>query len=564
MARVEWSRRSGDEVESVIAIMLCREYPHARRIRPASGDDGIDVLVPVAGGIEVYQVKKHALNLTGGQKGKIKNSFKRISEYSAASGRNVVAWHLTLPLNPTPGNEVWFQELTSDAPFTCDWRGLDFVDGFASKYQDVIDYYLRDGKDRLVATLRDLAEASGFLTSPDPDATMQPADARAGLAAVHQTLNSIDPHFRYDFSVDSTPPDLTEFPDVVFAETAGQDDCYVTYRVYARYDEALNDRPITVSVRIAESSDEEFKSALEDFYQFGAPLTTPPDVVEFSSDAPGGLLGHARGRLTVGPTQEQSIPNRRYRMRVLNPEGEPLAQCVMDGYPPTVGLAGRGTMSISREINECFEFQCRIESGVSASRANVNFVFKLLGVEGKAAAEVVSTVRLIGSLTSVNGLQFGAEFGPFESSVVEIPGGVEPLVTHGFVEYVASLARLQELTSSTLRVPQLADVTQDELDAVLMAGQLLDGKTVPVNCSPMRAVWNGQPIDGDPHSVFLMMPYSVVANGIVIDVGNVGFYSPAVLTKLDSDEELAEAGVTEWTILPLDGEKVSGTLRLYE
>jgi hypothetical protein len=219
-------------------------------------------------------------------------------------------------------------------------------------------------------------------------------------------------------------------------------------------------------------------------------------------------------------------------------------------------------MSISREINGCFEFHCRID--VSVSPAKMNLTFKLLDIEGKIAVEVESAARIMASLSSVNSLQLGAEFGPFEAAAIKIPDGVEPLVTQGFAEYVKSLARLQDFTSTTLRVPQLANVTQDELDAVLMAGQLLDGKTISVSCPPVQGVWNGQPIDDGPHSVFFLMPYSVVVDGNVIDIGKVGLHSPAVRTELDSDEEVAEAGVTGWTVFPLEGENISGTLRWYQ
>jgi hypothetical protein len=61
----------------------------------------------------------------------------------------VRTWKLVMPLDPTPENDDWFAELTQRAPFACVWCGLDYVDGLAAKYPDVVDYYLRDGKERL-------------------------------------------------------------------------------------------------------------------------------------------------------------------------------------------------------------------------------------------------------------------------------------------------------------------------------------------------------------------------------------------------------------------------------
>jgi len=66
MARVEWTRQSGEDVEAVVAMLLCTEYPNAWRIRPGRGDGGVDVFVPLSDDRalrDVYQVKKFASNL---------------------------------------------------------------------------------------------------------------------------------------------------------------------------------------------------------------------------------------------------------------------------------------------------------------------------------------------------------------------------------------------------------------------------------------------------------------------------------------------------------------------
>ena len=79
MARVEWTRQSGDDVEAVVAMLLCNQYPNAVRVRPSQGDGGIDVFVPGPAGFgaerAVYQVKKYSENLTSSQNRKIKRSY---------------------------------------------------------------------------------------------------------------------------------------------------------------------------------------------------------------------------------------------------------------------------------------------------------------------------------------------------------------------------------------------------------------------------------------------------------------------------------------------------------
>jgi hypothetical protein len=38
MARVEWTRQSGEDVEAVVAMLLCSKYPSAVGVRPSQGD----------------------------------------------------------------------------------------------------------------------------------------------------------------------------------------------------------------------------------------------------------------------------------------------------------------------------------------------------------------------------------------------------------------------------------------------------------------------------------------------------------------------------------------------
>lgn len=59
MSRIPWSRYHGDDIEAVISMFICREHKHAYRIRPSTGDGGIDVCVPISPGhVEIYQVKR--------------------------------------------------------------------------------------------------------------------------------------------------------------------------------------------------------------------------------------------------------------------------------------------------------------------------------------------------------------------------------------------------------------------------------------------------------------------------------------------------------------------------
>lgn len=64
MAKVEWSRLTGDECEGVLGVLLLRRHPHARRIRPSQGDRGVDVYAPGDEGWTVFQIKSFTGALT--------------------------------------------------------------------------------------------------------------------------------------------------------------------------------------------------------------------------------------------------------------------------------------------------------------------------------------------------------------------------------------------------------------------------------------------------------------------------------------------------------------------
>ena len=105
MGLVEWTRLSGEQVEELVAVLLCRKIPKMVRIRPSAGDKGIDLLVQKQNNtLEVYQVKKFATNLTASQRKQIQNSLSRFEQYRIERSVTISEWHLVLPLDPTHEN----------------------------------------------------------------------------------------------------------------------------------------------------------------------------------------------------------------------------------------------------------------------------------------------------------------------------------------------------------------------------------------------------------------------------------------------------------------------------
>ena len=242
MPRVEWTRLSGEDIETVIAVMLCRRFPTGVRPQPSRGDGGIDLFIPGSEGAVIWQIKKFAENLTNSQKNQIQKSWDTFVRYSTEQSLKVAEWNLITPKKPTNEQRIWpIDEVTADAGFPSIWHGLDYVEGLAAEFPDVIDYYLHDGKDRLEAK-------SDTIISPG--VTTEPAASRETLINIHKALNSLDPHFRYDFATDERtpgqdwPPIPTNISGLLATVQSVDSDSRITYRIFARFDDAVKYRPV--------------------------------------------------------------------------------------------------------------------------------------------------------------------------------------------------------------------------------------------------------------------------------------------------------------------------------
>jgi hypothetical protein len=191
---IDWGRRSGDEVETVVGILLCRRHLHVERIKPSQGDDGLDVILRGDDCWTIWQVKKYADQPTSDQKSKIKKSFERALAFASREDVTIKHWYLVMPASPTPPSLKWFRELTDGHGFGCTWLGEDFLDGLAAEFQDVIDYYFHDGKERVATALAQFASVTGIKIA-DEGGEVQPTDVVGPILNAHDLMNQLDPHF---------------------------------------------------------------------------------------------------------------------------------------------------------------------------------------------------------------------------------------------------------------------------------------------------------------------------------------------------------------------------------
>lgn len=542
MPPVPWVTTPPDLIEQIVAVLLGNKNQRAFRIRPSRGDGGLDVLVPATrqGYFDDYQVKKFATNLDDSQKRQIVESLKRARDtHNDPSNPFLIeTWLLTLPLDPTREQFKWLGDEAANlnVPFKVDWKGLGFLEGLAADYPQVIDYYLRDGKDRLqdsIAALRDLAHLSVSSTG----ATLEPGDVTERLGNLHQALNRDDPHYRYDFEVTSNKPIPFERPYLVGSVVGGVPNGYVTFHVYTRYPDATEDRPIpiTFNISLAELTPE----ALEDFnnmLRYGTPVSLPESAVtDINIDMPAGLgLEHGSGSISLGPASAESDqPSRVVWAIVPQDTMEPFAQLIFQMEAPTRGMSGG--MQHGVDTTGVVAATIRVGPPGDGNRA-VSLSVAVIDPAGKPVGQVLPGLRFLRRFSAPGRLAFGPEYGlltvvdglPLPESPQTIPATA--------LEYAESLQAISQRSGKVIELPHLADVTEDDYSNIIGIGKVLRGERVPVTWSSITARLRPGIIDSETLAARPRMTsqsLTATISGTQYDLGQ--FYTYLLSARIEGD-----------------------------
>lgn len=487
MAPVPWVTTPPDLIEQIVAVLLGNRYDRSFRIRPSQGDGGLDVLVPTAtpGHFDDYQVKRFATKLEKPQKRQIIASLEAaINTHNDPESPFLIdTWYLTLPLNRTREQYKWLQDEVArlEPPFEVEWRDYDFLERLAADYPQVIDYYLRDGKDRLneqIRVLRDL----GQLGVSETGAVLEPKDVIERLRNLGQALNREDPHYRYDFEVTERKPVLFERPHIVASVIAELPGRYVTFHVYARYPDSVWDRRIPISFNISKAELtpeqlEEFKNMV----RYGTSVNLPESAVSsINIDLPGGLgLVDGSGSIGLGPARSTIDLPRRVVWAIVPPDTtEPLTELVFEMEAPTRGESGGGQL-------------CGIDStGVVAAtmrfeppdgeKRMVSISVNVIDSTGKPVRQVLPGVQFLHQFNAPNRLALGPEYGVLtvvdEFALPDFSQTI-PATT---VEFVESLVAISQRSGKSIALPGLGELDEEDYTNIIGVGRLLRGDQVPI------------------------------------------------------------------------------------
>jgi len=489
MARVEWSRHSGDDVEFVIAIMLSRENTNAQRIRPSRGDKGIDILVPVDDGFDIYQIKSYTGEINSSRKRHITKSWERLREYIETSGLAVRRWYLTMPEDATTENLAWLNDLTEAAGFPCAWRGLNYVEALAAKYPDIIDYYFRDGKDRLEEKIRELMALMGMHTTTD---TIPATLSEDRLTTLHDLVNSLDPHFYYDFAVDTVPegspppaPDIANRPRLLAACLYGRGDRCITTYINARYEGAELDRPVPGEVSLDLTKHPDAREQLQAMFDYGVGFTSPPGTASGNFDLPGGYGGTFEGAtLRFGEAHIPGVRPFRLRLRIVDEEGSELAIIFTDMEAATIGQTGRYVHSIGKEEHGVFT----VETVLDKQEGTMRIGLAACNLTGTIPSKVRNGFLFISQFKPPNALQILPELGPAGPEIHPITESPEwANETNYLVDVFDALATIQDYTQIQIRTPDLTTTPTRTSKHWIRAAKLLRGERLVQSWSKVTA-----------------------------------------------------------------------------
>lgn len=487
MTIVPWTVLEPGQTETIAGVLLGREHPQSVHLRPARGDGGIDILDPVGDGrVDVYQVKYFPTALTDSRKDQIRRSMRRLAGNPRVEVRK---WYLVLPLNPSADEHEWFERYLHKCGVTGEWFGLSKLEGLAAAHQDVIDYYVRDGRERLEKSIEQLRKLAGIVPGPS-SLLVAPSDVTGPLAALYEVLNRDDPHFRYDSEVGAEPPPaalLLSRPGLIASVSAIQDGVSVTHHVHAKFEAATDYRPIPLTFNVRRNRmDGAVAAEWDRAIQYGTPVTLPTGTVtDLAFGLPGGLGSTAaEGSLWVSANRNDAAKPYKLRLRVLGESDEIVGETLLDMERVTLGMSGRGIRAHGHDVGGALEVEILTDIEPDGTPGQVSLKLTLSELTSLAPAAVRAGVRFISAFHRPHRLQTAPEYGPPAegTTMIEVD---EPAVTDELVDLVDALADLQERVKGDLRVPDLGSLTMRSFKEITRTGRLVRGETI-------RESWEGR------------------------------------------------------------------------
>jgi hypothetical protein len=440
--RVDWiDPRLSSIYEDMVAVLISRLYPHTQRIDGSGGDNGRDVIMRLPSGTEIFELKSFTGRLSSGRRTQVKNSLIRAAQH------NPVAWHLVVPIDPTPGELEWFANLTQEYSFQCDWHGKTWLDDNMAANLDIERYYLGDSNREVVDLLRELHQEQAAFSGGLPDMTER-------ITNLTSRLNELDPHYKFGFSAD---PDGS-----------------ITINMLPRYKGAEHDRPIQMggAFRFPDTAEgREAAQALEDSFNYGIPATIDAEFVErIDLDAPGGIGGSFEtGNVRFGLPEGANTEDVELIIRVLGPSGDIRAQVPIRSVTRTAGF--RGVEIHLADPTNILHVTLRLD--FPSSGLSVHYQYN--PPRPALPAIVLPMLRVTAALRAGSQIVLLAKNGVPLGPPIDV-GNLDGEAWRHQLHFIEALDEVQRLSGVYFTIPE--SLTRDELIQVEEARRLLRGQTL--------------------------------------------------------------------------------------
>lgn len=257
---IPWTQLDPAKVEQLIAALLVRTVQGAKLVDGAGGDDGADVVAPIAGGEHVYQVKSFTGRLDKSRRRQILASLRTARDRRPA----MRAWTLVVPTDLTPGEQRWFTEtLAVEVGVPVEWIGRVALESAFAERPDLARNLLPGSAERLALEMliqedRETAALAGGV-----------ADAVSRGAALRALAGKSDPDWDFDLDLGSGN---------------------TTVRIRPKDPGAFDRSPIGGVLQFQAPPGSAQAQAISDFDVFGSPLQLGPEnVALLDLQLPGGL-----------------------------------------------------------------------------------------------------------------------------------------------------------------------------------------------------------------------------------------------------------------------------------
>ena len=529
-SQVQWGIVGHAMCEAMVKVLIKRLHPTVQAIDGSGGDGGIDLLMHTEHGLVIYQIKSFTERMTSSRRQKVERSLER------ASAHDPVRWHLVVPIDPTPGELAWFEQLTEQYPFECVWDDKTWLDSEMAQRPDIPRYYLYGGESEIVALLESI--------SPEHPAVTLGAAAASGdrVAEIVAHLNKLDPHYVFDITA--------------------RHDGTVSWATLPRYPGAGQDRP-AATTRLAFPSTAEGAHArqmVEELFDYGTPYVVPPEyVAEVSIHVPAGLWGtFAGGELALSTHAAEPQQPFAAALQAVGAHGAVLAQMSLERKETTAGR--RGVRFIFTDKSGALSVEARFDAGDGSGRMTLQYEhpYEFSPLDLLPAAKFWEAIGQSDHVALVvNGETVGR--GTYEVTLWPSEGAAD------YVRFTEHLVHIQTATGVFFNIR--GEVSAEDARDVVLASRLLRSERItqtwtelsinitPAGRGPVEEALQGaaEPAAAPVTDIRVGVHLSIIVQGNTIPIGMImrEIESARVLSWTDSREEAPPAATT-LTLVPAE------------